>query len=167
MGIRTWIGFAIILVICAILVVADLTIYRPSRARLAEVTGELAVSETEHAYVAGHATDLARILDFLPEEPEDGSGGEQHFLSSISERLQSSGMTLTRVEPRKVVPYGSFTRRTFTLEVEGGFHDFANFLRYLETMPEIVTVNAFELHSAQVRRARDHSATLTVTVTGY
>ncbi|MCK4679998.1 type 4a pilus biogenesis protein PilO, partial [bacterium] len=62
---------------------------------------------------------------------------------------------------------GSYTRRTFKLEVEGGYREFANFLRYMELLPEVVIVKSFELHSRQVRRGSKHSATLTVTVIGY
>ena len=167
MGIRSWVGFTIVIAICAVLVVANFSIYLPARRKLASVSSELAVSESEQAFVAGHATDLERVLDFLPEKVDDANGGEQHFLSKISEELQSLGMVLTRVEPRKVQQEGSFTHRTFRLEMEGEYREFANFLRYLELMPEVVIVNSFDIHSKQVRREGDHSATLTVTVIGY
>jgi Tfp pilus assembly protein PilO len=112
---------------------------------------------------------LERILDFLPERPEDGSngGGEQRFLETISERLQDTGMVLTRVEPQRVREHGSYTRRVFKLEVEGRYRDFANFLRYLELMPEVVIVEGFELKSRQLSGRSRHSATLTVTVIGH
>jgi Tfp pilus assembly protein PilO len=167
MGLRSWIGFAIVVVICAVLVVANFTVYLPARQRLAAVSHELAVSDSEQAFVAGHATDLERVLDFLPEKVDDPNEGEQHFLSQISAKLQSLDVVLTRVEPRKVQQNGSFTERTFRLEMEGGFRQLANFMRYLELMPEVVVVNSFEIHSKQVRQAEDHSATLTVTVIGY
>jgi hypothetical protein len=169
MGIRSWIGFAVIIVICALLLVADATVYRPRRMRLHELNQELAVAETEHAYVAGHSMHLERILDFLPERPENGSngGGEQQFLEKISARLQEQGMVLTRVEPQRVREHGSYTRRVFKLEIEGRFRDFANFLRYLELMPEVVIVDAFELKSKQLSGRSRHSATLIVTVIGH
>lgn len=167
MGIRSWIGFVIIVAICVILIVANVTVFGPSREKLRAMTRELAIAEMERAFVANHSTDLERILDFLPEEPEDANGGEQRFLSSISEKLRSMGMVLTRVEPRRVQPEGSYTKRVFKLEVEGSYRQFANFLRYLELMPEVVIVNSFELHSKQVRRGSNHSATLMVTVIGY
>jgi len=167
MGIRSWIGFGIVIVVCLILVVGNFFVLRPARMKLAAVSRELAVSETEHAYVASQATKLERILDFLPEVVEDANGGEQQFLSTISEKLQDLDVTLTRVEPRRVIEDGSFTRRTFRFEVEGGYRQFANFLRYLELMPEVVVVNSFDLHSKHVRQAGNHSATLVVTVIGY
>ena len=167
MGIRGWLGIVIIVVICALLLVADATVYRPRRAKLAELTRELVIAESEHAYVAGHSIELERILDFLPEEVEGVNEGEQQFLASISEELQGADMVLTRVEPRRVLQDGSYTRRTFKLEVEGGYRQFANFLRYLELLPEVVIINSFELHSKQVRRGSNHSATLMVTVIGY
>jgi Tfp pilus assembly protein PilO len=169
MGTRSWIGIAVILIICVLLFVADMTAYRPRRARLEELNRELSIAENERAYVAGHATRLVRILDFLP-KPVEGEGvneGEQQFLSRISKELQDSGMVLTRVEPQRVQQDGSYTRRGFKLEVEGGYREFANFLRYLELMPEVVIVNSFELHSKQVGRREQHSATLKVTVIGH
>lgn len=167
MRIRVWVGFTTIIAISALLVVADATVYRPRTEKLTELTIELAVAETEHAYVEGHLTNLERILDFLPEETERVNEGEQQFLSNISKELQDVGMVLTRVEPRHVLQDGPYKRRTFKLEIEGGFREFANFLRYLELLPEVVAVNSFELHSKQVRRGKKHSTTLMVTVTGY
>jgi Tfp pilus assembly protein PilO len=160
-------GVVVIVVICALLVVADGTLYRPRRERLRELTRELAIAESEHAYVAGHSIELERILDLLPADVDGVNEGEQQFLSNISQQLQGAGMVLTRVEPRHVQEDGSYTRRTFKLEVEGGYREFANFLRYMELLPEVVIVKSFELHSRQVRRGSKHSATLTVTVIGY
>ena len=169
MGIRSWIGVAIILVICAALFVADMTVFRSQREKLAELNQELAIAETERAYVAGHAEHLMRILDFLPKqiEGEGVNAGEQQFLSRISAELQDSGMVLTRVEPQRVQSDGAYTRRGYKLEIEGGYREFANFLRYLELMPEIVMVNSFELHSKQAGRRAKHAATLKVTVIGH
>ncbi len=167
MGIRSWLGVVVIAVICALLLVADGTLYRPRRERLRELTRELAIAESEHAYVAGHSIELERILDLLPAEVDGVNEGEQQFLSNISQQLQGAGMVLTRVEPRRVEEDGSYTRRTFKLEVEGGYREFANFLRYMELLPEVVIVKSFELHSRQVRRGSKHSATLTVTIIGY
>ncbi|MCK4511019.1 type 4a pilus biogenesis protein PilO [bacterium] len=167
MGIRSWLGLALIVVICALLFVADGTVYRPERERLRELTRELAIAESEQAYVAGHSIQLERILDLLPNEVEGVNEGEQRFLSNISQELQGAGMVLTRVEPRRVLQDGLYTRRTFKLEVEGGYREFANFLRYMELLPEVVIVNSFELHSRQVKRGSKHSAKLMVTIIGY
>jgi len=167
MGIRGWIGFAIILIICVLMFVADAGVYQPRREKLGELTRELAIAEAERTYVAGNSTSLDRIGDFLPEEVEGVNEGEQRFLQNISAELRRNSMVLTKVEPQRVVQDGQYTRRSFKLEVEGGFRHFANFLRYLELMPEVVIVNGFELNSARVRRVDKHSATMTVTVIGY
>ena len=167
MGIRSWVGLAIIMATCALLLVANATVYHPRTEKLIELTRELAVAETEHAYVVGHPALLEEISNLLPAEIEGVNEGEQRFLSSISEEIQDAGMVLTRVEPRRVLQDGLYTCRTFKLEVEGGFRQFANFLRYLELLPEVVVVNSFELHSKQVRQRKTHAATLTVTVTGH
>ena len=167
MGIRSWIGFAVIVVICALLIVADAMVYRPRRVKLKELTRELAIAESDRASVVGHWVQLDRILDFLPGEVEAVNEGEQRFLLNIGEELRDAGMVLTRVEPGQVQEDGSYTRRTFKLEVEGGYRQFANFLRYLELLPEVVIVRSFVLHSGRARRESNHSATLTVTVIGH
>ena len=89
MGIRSWLGVVVIAVICALLLVADGTLYRPRRERLRELTRELAIAESEHAYVAGHSIELERILDLLPADVDGVNEGEQQFLSNISQRLQA------------------------------------------------------------------------------
>jgi hypothetical protein len=167
MGIRSWIGLAVIIIICALLVVADATVYRPRRMKLKELTRELAIAEGDRAYVVGHGVELDRILDFLPREVEGVNDGEQLFLSDIGEKLREAGVVLTRVDPGRVQEDGSYTRRAFKLEVEGGYRQFANFLRYLELMPEVVIVNSFELHSGRAGQKSKHTATLTVTVVGH
>jgi len=167
MGIRSWIGFAVIIVICALLVVADATVYRPRRAKLKELTRELAIAEGDRAYVVGHWIELERILDFLPGEVDGVNDGEQLFLSNIGEKLREIGMVLTRVDPGRVLEDGSYTRRAFKLEVEGGYRQFANFLRYLELLPEVVVVNSFELHSGRAGGKGKHTATLAVVVIGH
>lgn len=167
MGIRSWIGFAIIVVICALLLVADATVYHPRREELRELTRELAIAENDLSYVAVHSLEFERMLDFLPEKIEGAIGGEQQFLSQISEKLNDSGMVLMQVEPRRVVEDGAYTRRTFKLKLEGGYREFANFLRYLELLPEVAVVNSFELQSRHVRQGNRHSASLMVTIIGY
>ena len=167
MGIRSWIGLAVIIIICALLVVADATVYRPRRVKLQELTRELAIAEGGRAYVVGHWVELDRILDFLPREVEGVNAGEQLFLSDIGEKLRDTGMVLARVDPGRVREDGSYTRRAFKLEVEGGYRQFANFVRYLELLPEVVIVNSFELHSGRTGRGSKHTATLTVTVVGH
>ena len=167
MGIRAWIGFTLVIAICLMLVLLSTTVYRPRRQVLADVTSELALSDTEQAFVAGNAERLERILDFLPQKPEEENAGEQLFLSRISAKLQSLGVTLTSMEPHKVQQDGSFTRRSFRLELEGGYRQLAIFMRYLELLPEVVIIDSFDIRSKELRQAGDHTATMTVTVIGY
>ncbi len=167
MGVRGWIGFGVIIAICVTLVIGDAVVHGPLREKLRSTTRALAVAEKENAYVAGHATSLEHVGDYLPREVEGVNEAEQRFLSEISETLQRSGMVLTRVEPRRVTQEGTYTRRSFKLEIECSYRDFANFLRYLEMMPEVVVINSFELNSGRLRKAKMHSATMKLTVIGY
>lgn len=166
MAVRTWIGIAAVIAICALLVVGEAAWYRPKRERLDDLRREVAVAENEFVYVAGHGEDFERMEAFLPEPADEANGGEQVFLSKISGELQRIGMVLTRVEPRRSQPYGVYVKRTFKLDIEGNYRQFANFMRYLETIPEVVVIDAFELHSRQIRRNNRHGAKLTITVIG-
>lgn len=166
MAVRTWVGIGVILLICALLIVSEFAAYRPARERLEAIRREVAIAENEFVYVAGHAADFERIREFLPDVADESGGGEQVFLSKISEELQRLGMVLTQVEPRRVQPYASYTKRTYRLDMEGGYREFANFMRYLETMPEVVTIDSFELNSRLLRRNNRHGAKLTITVIG-
>ncbi|MBN2566135.1 MAG: type 4a pilus biogenesis protein PilO [Candidatus Eisenbacteria bacterium] len=167
MGFRSWTGFALILAICALLIAGDAAVFRPARVRLHELNSALAISQNESTYLKANPEHFELVASFLPQKSDDPNGGEQRFLSKISERIKSAGMTMTDVEPRKVTEDGSYTRRQFKLEVKGEFREFASFLRYLETMPEVVLINSFDLTSGTLRKQDSHSATMTLTVIGY
>ncbi len=155
------------MVVCALLVVGDAVVFRPNAKHLRELSLELAVAEQEYAYIESNPEHMARVDEFLPGPVEGANGGEQLFLAAISGQLRDSGMILTKVEPKRVRQDGSYTRRTFKLEIEGGYRQFAGFLRYLETMSEVVIVNSFELYSKHVRRGDRHACMMVVTVIGY
>jgi hypothetical protein len=166
MGFRSWTGFVAILAIAVLLIIGNAAVLRPARTRLHELNSALAVSRSESAYLKGNPEHFELVASFLPESPDSLGGGEQRFLGKISDRIKSLGMTMTNVEPRKVTPEGSYVRRQFKMEVEGSYREFASLLRYLETMPEVVMLNTFELRSGTLRRTSDHTAIITLTVIG-
>lgn len=149
------------------LLVADAAIYRPRRARLASLTQELAHAEQQLLYLAGHADDLERVAEFLPEHPPDGTVGDQFFLSRVSEELARRGLTLTRVEPMGEKREGEYTRRSFKFQIEGDYDDFTAFLAFIETLPEVVVVESFEYRSRLISQTGRHWVRLTVNVIGY
>ena len=167
MGIRSWIGFAVIVLITVLLITGDALVLQPKKERLRALSRKLAVTEQEFAYVAGNTTGLNKIKEFVPRTVEGDNEAEQLFLATISEELQNSGMVLTRVEPKRVQLYGSYKKRSYKLDIEGGYRQFANFMRFLERMPEVVTIDSFEWHSRLLREQRRHSGTLSLTVIGY
>lgn len=167
MGIRSWIWFGVIIVICVALLSANALYCGPRRERLAELTRELAVAEQEFAYLSGNVEDFERIRDFLPAEVEGEGEGAQRFLSMVSTELERVGMVLDEVEPKRVTPQGVYTRREYKLNVEGNYRQLANFLRYLETRPEVVLVEAFSWQSRALREHRRDRGSITVAVIGY
>jgi Tfp pilus assembly protein PilO len=159
-----------IIVVAAVLLgllVADAAVYRPRRARLAALTQELAVAEQQLLYLAGHANDLERVTEFLPERPPEGTVGDQLFLSRVSAELARRGLALTRVEPMGEKRQGEYTRRTFKLQIEGDYDDFTGFLDFIEKLPEIVVVDSFEYRSSLISQTGRHWVKVTVDVIGY
>ncbi len=159
-----------IIVVAAILLgllVADAAIYRPRRTRLANLTQELALAEQQLLYLAGHANDLGRVAEFLPDQPPSGTVGDQLFLSRVSEELARRGLALTRVEPMAERPSGEYVRRSYKFQIEGDFDDFTAFLDFVEKLPEVVLVESFDYRSSLLARGGRHRVKLTVAVIGY
>jgi Tfp pilus assembly protein PilO len=149
------------------LLVADAAVYRPRRARLASLTQELAQAEQQLLYLAGHADDLQRVTEYLPARPPSGTVGDQFFLSRIGEELARRDLTLSRVEPMGERRQGEYTKRSFRLQIEGDYDDFAAFLGFMETLPEVVLVETFEYRSRLISQTGRHWVKLTVDVIGY
>jgi Tfp pilus assembly protein PilO len=167
MGFRSWTGLLVVFAVCVLLIVGDAAVFRPARTKLHELIGALAVSRNEAAYLKSNPEQFEIIASFLPEKPDDPNGGEQRFLSRISDKIKSAGMMMTDVEPRKATQDGSYMRRQFKLDVEGEYREFASLMRHLETMPEVVIINSFDVRSGSLRKRSDHTATITLTVIGY
>jgi Tfp pilus assembly protein PilO len=167
MGLRGWIGFFVILAICALLIVGNATVYGPARTKLHELNSAFAVSRNEVAYLKSNPEQFELIASYLPERLEGSEGGEQVLISKISEIVKNAGMVMTDVQPGKVTQDGSYKRRQFKLDVKGDYREFARLMRSLETMPEIVIVESFDLLSGSLGGEREHSARITVTIIGY
>jgi Tfp pilus assembly protein PilO len=149
------------------LLVADAAVYRPRRARLAELTQELAQAEQQLLYLAGHSSDLERVAEYLPSPPPTGTVGDQLFLSRVSEQLGRRGLVLSRVEPSGERQDGEYTRRSYKFQIEGDYDDFSGFLDFVERLPEVVVVESFDYRSKQVTDSGRHRVNLTLTVIGY
>lgn len=159
-----------IIVVAAILLgllVADAAIYRPRRTRLAHLTQELALAEQQLLYLAGHANDLERVAEFLPDPPPSGTVGDQLFLSRVSEEIGRRRLSLTRVEPMGERPSGEYVRRSYKFQIEGDFDGFTGFLDFVEKLPEVVVVESFEYRSSRLTRSGRHWVKLEVAVIGY
>jgi hypothetical protein len=164
---RARLEFIIAAAILVGLFVADVAVYRPRRAMLAQLTQDLARAEQQLFYLAGHASDLERVAEFLPSPPPRGAVGDQLFLSAVSEELGRRGLVLTRVEPTGEKPYGQYIRRSYKFQIEGDYGDFASFLEYVERLPEVVVVESFDYRSSLLTRGGSHRVSLALTVIGY
>lgn len=159
-----------IIVVVAVLLgllVADAAIYRPRRTRLASLTQELAQAEQQLLYLAGHANDLERVAEFLPDQPPSGTVGDQLFLSRVSEGFARRGLTLTRVEPVSERQEGEYFRRSYKFQIEGDYDDFTGFLDFVEKLPEVVVVESFDYRSSLLTHGGRHWVKLEVAVIGY
>jgi Tfp pilus assembly protein PilO len=85
----------------------------------------------------------------------------------VNTELERMGMVLDEVEPKRVTPQGVYTRREYKLDIEGNYRQLANFLRYLETRPDVVLVESFKWQSRSLRERRRDSGSITVAVIGY
>ncbi|MBD3367213.1 MAG: hypothetical protein GF405_03425 [Candidatus Eisenbacteria bacterium] len=124
-------------------------------------------AEQELLYVVSHSEELGRIESFLPAPLEEGTNGAERFLAIVNEEAGRLGAVITRVEPMGETPDGDYMKRTFKLTLEGGFQEFRGFLRFLETIPEVVIIHAFDYRSSSIGAGRTHRAIITLSVIGY
>lgn len=152
--------------ILLVLVVANATVYAPKRRKLDALADELVRAESELLYVAGHSEALARVADYLPEHSEDS--GDHRFLSGVTAELDRLDLALSRVEPQGETPYsGAYVKRGYKMQIEGDYEGMSSFLEYLESMSDVVVVDAFDYRSSVTRSDSKHRASLSVSVIGY
>ena len=153
--------------VLAALLVGDMMFHRPKWDALASVQKKAARAEQELLYVASHREELGRIQDFLPLPLENDVEGAERFLALVNAEAGRLGAVINRVEPMGETPNGEYVERTFKLTLEGGFDEFRGFMRFLEKIPEIVVVHAFDYRSSTISAASTHRAIVTLTVIGY
>jgi len=149
------------------LLVGDAVFHRPKRDALASVQRKAARAEQELLYVVSHRDELSRIQNFLPTPLEGDVQGTERFLAMVNGEAGRIGAVITRVEPMGEEPSGEYMKRTFKLTLEGGFGQFRRFMHFLETMPEVVIVHAFDYRSSTISAGSTHRATVTLSVIGY
>ncbi len=154
-------------VVLASLLVGDAVFYRPRREALASVQRKAARAEQELLYVVAHKEELGRIQEFLPVPLEDDVQGAERFLALVNGAAGRLGAVITRVEPLGESPEGDYMQRTFKLTLEGGFQEFRGFMRFLETIPEIVIIHSYDYRSSSISSGSTHRATITLSAIGY
>ena len=77
---------------------------------------------------------LGRVENLIPSTEE-----LPDLLDAISEEAQRSGVELTLIQPVGATQEQFYTRRTYELAVAGSYHQIAEFLTYVGSLPRIVT----------------------------
>jgi type II secretory pathway component PulM len=163
---RVRLDIAVSLVVLIALVVANAAVYRPRQERLDRLSTQIDRTEKDLVYLTMHANDLARISGYLPDAERDQAQGDRSFLAAAGEAVTRLGLRLSKIEPRGEEPYGEYVKRSYRLQLEGDYADFAAFLAYLEALPDVVIVNSFDYRSSEIARSSSHRAALNVTVVG-
>jgi hypothetical protein len=164
---RVRIDLVVALAMLGALLVANATTYAPRRARLESISTKADQLQREFGYLAAHTQDLTRFAEFLPGKNDHGRTGDQRFLSSVSAETKRLGITLGRIEPVGEDPYGQYMKRTYKLQIEGGYRSFVRFLEFLEGLPEVVLVTSFDLKSSILSASARNRADIEISVVGY
>jgi hypothetical protein len=164
---RIAIETAIALLIPVLLIVLNMTVYLPSRARLVALEEEVAHVEQELVDVARRQGDFQLAADLLPRPLAAHEAGDQRFLGQVGDELRRLGLDLEKYEPLRERPAGDYAERQYRFDIEGSYSRFVRFLEYLETMPELVVIESFDFRSRLVTPGNRHKMTLTLKVIGY
>jgi hypothetical protein len=159
---RAQIGIPLLVLVA--LIAATIFHYRPERAELMSLAGDVAAAEQRLTYVIDHSDELEQIAEFLPSELDDGNVGDQDFLLKMSEKLRVLDMTPKTVQPKGEKRIGDYMERGYLLELECSYTALAEFMDFLEELPELVLVEWFDMRSAEVGAGDVHTAVIRLTV---
>ncbi|MBD3348542.1 MAG: type 4a pilus biogenesis protein PilO [Candidatus Eisenbacteria bacterium] len=147
------------------LAVANATVYAPRRREFRDLADNLAQTENELRYVAGHSEALARVSDYLPQRT--GEAGDQRFLAGVSAKIDELGLALNRVEPKGETAYGEYVKRSYKMQIEGDYEGLTSFMRYVEGLSDVAIVESFDCRSGVLGAGAKHRASLEISVIGY
>ncbi len=169
MSTRDRIGIAIPLIVLALVIVLNLAVQRPRWKAMISLTGDIARAEMALSDVLETGVDLDEARIYLPEKADGDTPTDQRFLSSVSSEMARLGLLLIQLEPKSDIPaVGDYRERSYLVEFEGSYEAAAQFLEYLETVPEIVGMTSLDVRSNRVIAAGSGHRTLVVfRVTGY
>ena len=97
---------------------------------LVEQGGEAAVEER----LAAYRDQLVQVEGLIPSSEE-----LPDLLDAISTEAQRTGVDLALIQPTGAVAAEFYTRRTYDLAVLGSYHDIAEFLTRIGSLPRIIT----------------------------
>ncbi len=169
MSTRDRIGIAIPLIVLCLVIVLNLAVQRPRWREMISLTGDIARAEIALSEIVETDVDLEEARLYLPERVDEEVSADQRFLSSVSSEMARLGLLLIELEPKGDRPaIGGYRERSYLVEFEGSYKGVAEFLEYLESVPEIVTVTSLDVRSNRVIAAGSGHRTLVVfKVTGY
>ncbi len=159
---RAQIGIPVLILLA--LVVTTMVHQRPQRAELISLASDVAEAEERLTYVIEHSEAFAQIVDYLPPELGEGNVGDQSFLLKMSEKLRELNMTPKTVQPKGEETFGEYMKRDYLVELDCGYAELAEFMEYLENLPELVLIEWFDLRSSEVSAASEHTVVIKLTV---
>ncbi len=166
---RDRIGMAIPLIVLALVILLNLVVQRPRWNEMISLTGEIARAEMALSEVLETEVNLEDARIYLPARIDGDMPADQRFLASISTEMAKLGLSLIQLEPKTDIPaVGSYRQRSYLVEFEGSYDSAAQFLEYLENVPEMVALTSLDVRSNRVVAAGSGHRTLVVfEVTGY
>ena len=108
---------------------------RQARVLVSDDTAQLA------RRLRNYAQRIARLEQLIPRSEEVPA-----LLESLAAEARSSGLgDLTFIRPEESEPNPFYTRRSYEISVEGGYHQVARFLTAVASLPRIVTPMELEM----------------------
>ena len=159
---RAQIGIPVLIFLA--LLVITMVHHRPQRAELVSLASDVAEAEERLTYVIEHSEAFAQIVEYLPPALGEGNVGDQSFLLKMSEKLRELDMTPKTVQPKGEETFGEYMKRGYLVELDCGYADFAEFVEYLENLPELVLIKWFDMRSSEVSAAKEHTVVVRLTV---
>jgi Tfp pilus assembly protein PilO len=169
MSTRDRIGIAIPLIVLGLVIVLNVAVQRPRWRAMISLTGDIARAEIALSEILNTELDLDEAHIYLPEKLGGDMSADQHFLASVSAEMARLGLLLIQLEPKSDrLAVGDYRERSYLVEFGGNYEAIAQFLEYLEGVPEIVTMTSLDVRSNRVIAAgKGHRTLLNFTVTGY
>ncbi len=164
---RSRLEIAVPAAILVLILAVTWTLYRPEREELFSLARGVVSAEDNLTYVLNHGDDLERAAAYLPRAPGEEGDGDQRFLLGLSSKLRELGLTPRVIQPLDEARDGEFMKRSYMVEIDGGYMELVELLEYLETIPELVLIETLDVKSSLLMTSTRHQAVIEITFVGH